>query len=121
MIILTKLIGLLIVIMGLLSLVNTELLKKLVEYFKEGNRLYVSMVIKALIGLILFVSASTARMPSIIYVIGLLYILGPVVGLILGVEKMKKLLDWWAGQTEKVYKSWAIGAMVFGCVIIFAA
>lgn len=77
--------------------------------------------IRILTGVVFLLAAPDTRMPTLIRVLGGLFILAGVTIPLLGAEQIDKLAGWWLARSDNVLRFWALVAMVFGGLIVWAA
>ncbi len=113
-------VGVLIVGIGVSCLLRPRFFNALVERVLEGNRLYLALALRALLGLLFVVAADTCRQPLGISVLGWLMIAAAAVGLFLGLEKLRSLARRWLDASEVFIRCWAVIAALLGVYIAYA-
>jgi len=123
MIIVVKLLGILMICMGLANLINPILMKKMISFWKQGKRIYAGGLLRVLFGIIFLLASSYSqvRQPCVLAVLGVLMILGGMLIFILGPEKMKAILGWWDKKPASVLRLIAILALAIGTLVIYSA
>jgi len=120
MVFLAKIIGMLMVGMGILIMAKPVTVKKLLEFWKEGNRLYGMAAIRIVIGVIILLAARESTIPWIVVVIGTLPIIGGIIIPIMGLEKNKKIMEIWQGKPNKMYRQLSVVPIAIGALLILA-
>ncbi|MDD5166917.1 MAG: hypothetical protein PHQ57_05980 [Candidatus Omnitrophica bacterium] len=123
MIIVVKLLGILMICMGLVNLINPILMKKMISFWKQGKRIYAGGLLRVLFGVIFLLASSYSRVrqPCVLAVLGVLMILGGMLIFILGPEKMKAILGWWDKKPASILRLIAILALAIGTLVIYSA
>lgn len=121
MIVLVKLIGVFIACMGLIIFSNPELMKKMISYWRNGNRLYIGGLLRVIFGVIFLFSAFRARSPAFMAALGIFLVIAGMLIFVLGLEKIKKMLDWWDEKPFSVLRLVSIIIFAIGVLIIYSA
>lgn len=121
MVMLVKIIGIFITCMGVLIFLNPKTVKKMMAFWRRGKNIYAAALIRVLLAAIFFLSAPQARMPQVIFALGVLTGLGGLLIFILGLEKTKAILDWWDKKPEYFLRLLSLSALAFGALIIYSA
>jgi hypothetical protein len=120
MVFLAKMIGILFIVVGVVIAVRPAMMKKILEFWSEGNRLYGMAAIRIVFGAILLIAAHESAIPWLVAVIGLLPVIGGIMILVMGLEKSKKMIEVWQAKPHKVYRQLSIVPVVIGAVLILA-
>jgi len=121
MILLVKLIGILMLCMGVIYILNPALMKKMISFWKQDKRVYAGGLLRLLFGVIFLWSAAQAKLPAVIYVLGILMLLGGVFIFIMRLEKIKRMLDWWDKKPDSISRLIAILILAIGALVIYSA
>ena len=116
-----KVIGVLLILAGTLYLINPRLMRKVIDFFSIGTRLYVVGVIRLALGILFLYAASQADIQWIIITIGILMIISAIIIFAMGTKKMCLLLDFYKQQNDTVLRLLSLVALIFGILIIYAA
>jgi len=120
MVALIKLVGIVIVILGVAYLLRPELMKQYMSFWTKNKRLYMGAIISAIVGAILLLGAPQCRIAWIVTVIGIWALLKGLLILVLGKEKMVSTIKWWQKKPIKTLRSLAIVVIAMGVLLIFA-
>lgn len=120
MVILVKLIGIVIAAMGGVFLLNPKLCKQYATFWEQGRRLSLGGILAILIGVILLLAASEARLVGVITALGILSLLKGILILAFGQEKAKAMLKWWQGRPLSVLRLAALIVIAFGALLIYS-
>ncbi|MBI4431266.1 MAG: hypothetical protein HY587_06115 [Candidatus Omnitrophica bacterium] len=118
MIILAKSFGILIAVLGLIFLVYPDRAKKMMDFWKEGNRIYGAGAIRLAIGVILLFASPQAAQPFTAAVLGVLILVTGVVIFVMGLEEVKKQIAFWESQPILVRRIMGVFVTLFGILII---
>ncbi|MBL7070755.1 MAG: hypothetical protein ISS26_01100 [Candidatus Omnitrophica bacterium] len=121
MIVLVKLLGIVIVVMGVVYLLKPEVLKQYIAFWAKDKRLFAGAIVSAILGAILLFAASQCRIQWIVTVIGLWAILKGILILLLGKEKMVSMIKAWQKKPAKTIRAMSFVAIIMGALLIFAA
>jgi len=116
-----KSLGVLFILMGVAYLLRPEIVKRLTEFFKKGNRIYFPGLLRFALAVVFFVGARECRSPWVIFACGIIFLLGGLLIFGLGPQRIRWMLDWYARQSIWVFRVIAFIVLVFGVVVVFAA
>jgi small-conductance mechanosensitive channel len=120
MIILVKLIGIFMVCIGVANILNPNLMKKMISFWRQGKRIYAGGLLRLLFGGIFLLSYSRARIPGVIGVLGIFIFLAGIAIFILGLEKIKAVLGWWDKKPDFILRLIATLILAIGVLVIYA-
>jgi len=89
---LVKLIGIIMICMGAVNMWNPNLMKKMISFWRQGKNIYVGGLLRVLFGFIFLVSATQARSPWVIYILGVIILFGALSVFVKGLNKAKSML-----------------------------
>ncbi|MBA7630634.1 hypothetical protein ES703_38158 [subsurface metagenome] len=121
MIILIRVLGVVIVGMGVAFLLRPKLYRQYVAFWQPGKRLYLGAILSLLIGVILLLAATQCRLIGFVLALGILCLVKGVMLFTLGREKMKSMLKWYQGRSLLVLRLVALIAIAFGALLIYSA
>ena len=105
---------------GLWGLAAPVSLMRWVERFTSPRSLYVAMGVRILLGAFFVYVAPLCRAEALIRVIGILMILAGTIGVGVGPNVMRQLVDWWVGRSSTWIRGWAVFALGMGGVLLWA-
>lgn len=120
MVILVKLIGIFIAGMGIILLLSPKTIKRLVAFCQQGKRVYISGLLRLLIGVILLLAASQCRLSGMVATLGILVLIGGILIFVLGIERTKALLNRWSNKSTLFLRLWGILALAIGVLLIYS-
>jgi hypothetical protein len=119
--IVVKVIGIVIIFAALVYLLKPDVMKRIIEFFKQGRRMYFAGLIRFALAVVFLLAASDCKMPWVIIVFGILLIIGGLLIFILGPEKVRSMLEWWQKQSVVLLRVVALIGLAFGAIIIYSA
>ena len=120
MIILIKLIGVAMAVVGGIYLVKPEIMKKYINFWISSKRMYLGAVISFVVGLIFLIAAGKCQWSSFMIMMGVLSIVKSVAIFVLGIEKMKKICQELIDSDDKKFRIFSLVALGVGILIILA-
>jgi len=118
MIALIKLIGLLIMVLGLAIFASPQFTQKIFDFFRTGKRIYYAGVIRTLVGLALFICASRSAVPLAAIALGLMFLVSGIVVFAADPEKLKTFLAAYSEMPALVIRLLGLVAASFGILIV---
>lgn len=120
MLTLTRFIGILIVAMGVIILFNPMIMKQLIAFWKQGKKLYIVGILRVLIGAILLLAASQAKIAGVVATLAVLILISGILIFILELEKVKAILDFWDKKSPSVLQLVGFLVLVVGILLIYS-
>ncbi len=111
---------LLLSVVGALGMASPSRLVSFVRSFQTPVGLLFVAALRVVLGVALFFSAPGSRAPELIGVVGAVIIVLGVITPFFGVERFRRLLDWWSAQGSVFLRGWAILATVLGLSLMYA-
>ena len=105
---------------GALGIASPSRLLGVVRYVQTPMGLYFAAGIRVLLGAALLFAAPTSRAPGLIYILGVFIIIIGVITPFFGLERFRRLLDWWSAQGSAFVRGWAVLALLFGLSLAYA-
>ncbi len=121
MTVLIKIVGIVIIVLGIAYIVRPGIMKWLMEFFKKGSNIYLAGLLRLALAVIFLLAATACKKTWIIIVLGILFLFGGILVLILGPKRTTPILEWWQKQPEWVMRALALLTGAFGVLIIYAA
>ncbi|MHA2231107.1 MAG: hypothetical protein ACXAB4_01265 [Candidatus Hodarchaeales archaeon] len=116
-----RIIGVVFGLLGILLLVKPDVLGTILEFVKQGKRLYFVAILRFVLGAIFLLGARECDVTWLIFVLGILLIMKGLVVFLLGPAKLGPKLDWWKGQSNLRIRGFSLVAVAFSALIIYAA
>ena len=121
MLIAVRVVGILIVGMGVAFLLKPKLYKQYVAFWQPGKRLYLGAILAILFGVVFLLATTQCRLVGFILAMGILSLAKGIILFTLGQEKIKSTLKWWQGRSLLVLRLMALIAIAFGALLIYSA
>jgi hypothetical protein len=119
--ILVRAIGVLIAILGLILVLTPKGIKAIFDFFAKGKRIYWVGLLRIAFGIIFLLASSVCRWPEVIRVLGVFFIIAGSLIFILGIRKVKSVLEYWSKKPPLLLRFLSLLAVAFGILIIYAA
>jgi uncharacterized protein YjeT (DUF2065 family) len=116
-----KSLGIVITVVGIVYLLRPNVLKWLMEFFKQGKRIYFAALIRFALAVVFLVGALKCKYPWVIIAFGVLFIIGGLLIFALGPEKIRRMLEWYQKQPVLIFRVIAVIILAIGLIIIFSA
>jgi uncharacterized protein YjeT (DUF2065 family) len=116
-----KVIGTVIVCIGLVYLIKPEVLKNFMRFFAKGSRLYLAALVRLALAIVFFSGARQCGVRWVIVLFGLLFLLSGLLIFMLGLEKAKSIINWYQKQPVFIFRVIAIIVLSVGLIIVYAA
>lgn len=117
MIILVKLVGALIAVLGLAIFASPWVTQKIFGFFKEGKNIYYAGVVRSIIALLLFIAASQSVVPLAAIALGLMFLVSGIAVFATDVEKLKAFIASYSEMPSLIVRLLGLVAASFGILI----
>jgi len=107
-------------VLGAIGVASPSRLLAVVRRFQTPAGLYVAMIIRLALGLALFLAAPASRAPDLLRVLGIVIMVAGLITPLFGIERFRRLLDWWAAHGPGFIRLWAACALAFGLLLAYA-
>lgn len=121
MLILVRIIGIIIAVMGIIFLLNPKKMKQVISFWGQGKRFYTAGVLRVVFGIIFLLSASQSRVVGIIITLGILFLIGGITIFAMGLDRVKSVLSWWDKRPLIVLRLGALIALAVGALVLYSA
>jgi len=121
MVILVRLFGILIMLIGLLFTINPEFLKQYMSFWNNEKRLKIGGAGAILCGAIFLVAAPECRIVWLITILGIWSVIKGVLLFTISPERIYAYLDWWKGTSVLATRILGIIAIAIGALFIYSA
>ncbi len=121
MLIFVKIFGIFVIGIGIVYLLNPKIFKPFVNFWIQGNRLYIAGVLRLLIGAIILLSASSqCRWAGVVIGVGILILAGGIIIFILGLAKMKSIISWLNNRPLLILRLIGLITLAVGALLIYS-
>ena len=114
MTIVAVILSLLIAALGVLGIVAPGRLVAVGRSVQTPAGLYFAGAFRVLLGLVLFFAAPDSRAPGALRILGVIIVAGGIATPLIGLERSRKLIDWWAKKGSLFLRFWGGVACGFG-------
>lgn len=121
MLILVKLFGIVLVALGVIFLINPEVIKKYAAFWTKGKRIYMGGILSLLIGIIFLLVASQTRLTWFVALFGILALIKGILLFVLGPAKIIAMINWWQARPPLVLRLYAFLVLALGVLLIYSA
>jgi uncharacterized protein YjeT (DUF2065 family) len=116
-----KVIGTVIVCIGLVYLVKPAVLKTTMRFFSKGSRMYLAALVRFALAIVFFMGARHCGIRWIIVMFGLIFLLSGLLIFMLGLNKAKDIIRWYLEQPLVLLRIVAVIVLAVGLIIVYAA
>ena len=116
-----RIIGIVFVFMTIVYFLKPDIMKRLMEFFKQGRRMYLAAMIRLVLAVIFLLAAGQCRYFWVIFAFGVLFIISGLLIFILGPEKVKSYINWWQKQPVMLLRVMTLVGLALGAIIIYSA
>ncbi len=108
-----------IAVFGVIVLVKPALSHDLTRLFLDKTGMWVATATRAVLGLGLLAAASDSKAPMLLRILGLLILIVAIAMPILGLERHRKMIDWWLARPRTVEMLCGAASFIFGVGLIY--
>jgi len=116
-----KVIGTVIVCIGLVFLIQPEIMRATTRFFSKGSRLYLAAMVRFALAIVFILGARHCGIKWVIVLFGLIFLLSGLLIFMLGLQKAKGILRWYLEQPKFISRIVAGIVLAVGLIIVYAA
>jgi hypothetical protein len=105
--------------MGVLVIVSPARSNDLTRLFADKTGLWVATAIRAVLGLGLLAAAADSKSPMLLRILGLIIVLVAIAMPLLGLDRHRRMIDWWLARDRKIQIICGAASFVLGVVLIY--
>ena len=120
MLILAFVLSLSVVVLGALGIVSPLMLLGVVRKFESPAGIYAAAALRIMLGVALFLSAPTSRVQEVVRILGIIIFVVGIITPLFGIERFRRLLNWWSERGHVFMGVWAGFALGFGLFLAYA-
>jgi uncharacterized protein YjeT (DUF2065 family) len=113
--------GIVFALVGIMYLLRPDIMKWLMEFFKQGRRIYFAALLRFVLAIVFLVGARECKHFWVIFTFGLLFIISGLLVFIIPLETIKAYISWWQKKPPLLLRLMALIALAFGAIIIYSA
>lgn len=111
--------GALIVLLGLVGLVQPDRFRSMFTSMDSQLRFVFAIVTRLALGGLLWWLADELRHPQVMRVLAVIAIVAAAGILLMGRERLDRLIDWWLSRSDGVLRVSALFAAAFGAFLVY--
>jgi len=116
-----KIIGIVFIFMTSVYFLKPDVMKRIIEFFKQGRRMYFAGLIRFALAIVFLVGARECKRFWVIFAFGILFIISGLLVFIIPLEKIKAYIGWWQKKPPLLLRLMALIALAIGAIIIYSA
>jgi len=116
-----KVIGTVIVAVGLMYMIRPEFLRKIIRFFAVGRRIYFSAIIRFILAVVFVLGARQCGVTWVILLFAVIFLLSGLLVFMLGLENVRTILEWYYQQPAMLLRVVAAIVLAVGLIIVYAA
>jgi hypothetical protein len=105
--------------MGVVVIVKPALAHEWTRLFADKRGMWIATALRAVLALGLLAAASESKAPILLRLLGLLILIIAIVIPILGLDRHRRMIDWWLARKRTVEIMCGAAAFVFGIGLIY--
>jgi multisubunit Na+/H+ antiporter MnhG subunit len=113
--------GALITALGLVGLWQPDSFRSIFRAVNSDTRFTLAIVVRLALGALFWWLAEDLRHPAIMRILAAIALFAAVGLLIMGRERLDRLVDWWLSRSDGLLRLWALLAAAFGAYLVFVA
>lgn len=116
-----QIIGIVIVFLAVLFLIKPDIMKRLLEFFKQGKRIYLAGLVRLVLAVVFLLAARECDITWVIVIFGILFLISGLSIFMIGAERLRPMLTWFQNQSALFRRVMAAIVLAVGAVIIYSA
>jgi hypothetical protein len=116
-----KIIGTVIVCIGLVFLIWPGVMRATTRFFSKGSRLYLAAMVRFALAIVFIMGARHCGIKWVIVLFGLIFLLSGLLIFMLGLQKAKGIIGWYLEQPKFISRVAAGIVLGVGLIIVYAA
>lgn len=108
-----------IAVFGVVVIVKPALAHDLTRLFADKTGMWIAAALRAVLGLGFLTGASESKAPVLFQILGGLILIVAIVMPILGLDRHRRMIDWWLARSRTVEMLCGAAAFVFGIGAIY--
>jgi hypothetical protein len=105
--------------MGVFGLVAPDRFIDFIRSRQTTAALYLATALRLVLGVALLFAASSSKAPDVLQVVGVVTIVAGLATPFFGIERFRKLLDWWSTLGSGFIRAWACFLLVLGLLLVY--
>jgi len=105
--------------MGVTVIAAPTKARDLARLFADKTGMWVATAIRAVLALGLLAAASESKAPMVLRLLGFLILIVAILIPILGLDRHRRMIDWWIARPRTTQIVWGAATFVFGIALIY--
>ena len=114
-----KLIGAFILALSMLFVARPEWVRKMIVFLKPGKRIYWKGGLRLVAGAVLLAGSPQTSQPTIVIMLGSIFLMSGALFFVLGPGKIRSLLTWWEDCSPLALRLFSLMSAVVGALLIY--
>ncbi len=116
-----KIVGVILICLGLLYLLKPGVGRALARFFAQGRRLYIGGVVRLALAVLFLLAATESRNREIIGVFGIVFLFRALIIFLAGPARLRPMLMWFLGRSLVWGRIVGGIVLILGGIIVYAA
>ncbi len=116
-----KIVGMVFVVMAVVCLLKPDVMKRIMDFFKKGKRIYFAGLVRLVLAVVFLLSARECRQFWVIFAFGILFLISGLLIFMIGAEKLRPMFGWFQNKSAAFLRVMAAIVLAVGAVIIYSA
>ena len=104
---------------GVVVIIKPALAHELTRLLADKTGMWIATAIRAVLALGLLAAASESKAPMLLRILGLLILIVAILMPILGLDRHKRMIEWWLARSRTTEMLCGAAAFVFGIGLIY--
>lgn len=105
---------------GAIGFVSPTKLFHFVRKFQSTAGLYLAAGFRVVFGSALFFATDRSRAPEVMRLVGIIVLVSGLITPLFGLDRFRRILNWWSMHPPAFQRAWAGFALVFGLLCAYA-
>jgi uncharacterized protein YjeT (DUF2065 family) len=114
-------IGIFFICMGVFFLSKPAAVTHVIEFFKQGKRIYLAAVIRLILAVVFLIAARQCDLTWVIGLFGIIFLASGLVIFAAGPEKLQPMMNWFQKRSTSLARPVGVFIVAAGAIIIYAA
>ena len=110
----------LIVGFGVWGIISPATLLTLLSRWQTRGRLWIGAALRLIFGLALWFAAPLSRFPTILQVVGVIFVVAGIAMPFIGLKRFKSMVAWWLNKPPSFTRIWAVATLAVGVFFVWA-
>lgn len=119
--IIVKVVGIVLAAFAVVYLLKPEVMRWLMRTLSRGRRIYFAALIRFALAILFLLAARECRYFWVVFILGILFLLGGMLIIVLGPAKLKGVIEWGQEQSALVLRFLALVTLALGVLVIISA